>query len=666
MKLILALLLPILPFFCESAPAAESEAPAPRPAPTPERITSFDVDFTVNPDATVTVVERIQVAVRGEQIKRGIVRIIPLDHKTADGGTHRTDITLLSTTLDGNPVPNATQRSGGNISLVLGDVDVLLTHGIHTYEIRYAASGHVRFLQDRDAIYWNVTGNFWELAIDEASCRVHLPEGAEVVAANAYTGKTDEAGSDFTTDGDLFFVTSRPLAIGEGLTVAVDWTKGVVQPPPPPSPVTASEPRPRDPPTDWEKWVHENRGLSLWGFVAVALGYFIPARLLFGPRRRKDTVIPLFHPPEGMDPGAMAALKRGSAGPECFAADVMQLAVKGHLRVSSFLTGFTLTETTPEPGNAKGEISSALSALKGNLFAGGKKNDAGETSVNTGRDRGIIAGAYNRLQERYKDYIEYMFDRNRTISIFGMVIFCMYTLAVVGARTYFAEGSRAAALENVAMWGTLFLCGGVYAGYFYLRLTGGGGVDVRLLIGLGVSVFGLLKLLECIETEYIAMFLLGAGVTVVFCFFLMPRRTRECDRLMTEIDGLEMYVGTAEKERLAILNAPEDTVEQYERLLPYAIALGCAEAWESRFASVLEHAGYRPAWAEGEGGRRGFYPRELARGGAEASRAAAAAIREAKLADRSASKSGGWWSGGSGSSGGRSGGGSGGGGGGGW
>lgn len=657
----------LLALFCG---AAFSATP---PAPSPERITSFDVDLAVNPDASVTVVERIQVAVEGKQIRKGIVRIIPIDHRTADGGVYRTEITLLSATLDGRPVPSAIQRSGGNISFVLGDVNVLLTHGIHTYEIKYAASGHVRFLEDRDAIYYNVTGNYWELTIDEASFRVHLPESARIVATNAYTGKLGESGADFAKDGELYFRTTRPLAVGEGLTAAVDWSKGAVQPPPPPRAVAAPKPAPPKSPSEWDLWVDENRDLSLLGFVAVALGYFVPAWLAFGPRRRRDTVIPLFYPPERLDPGAVATLRHGEAVPQCFGADVMQLAVKGHVRISTFITGFGLVETEPPPEKAKeGELSAGLARLKGNLFCAGTQNDAGETTVNTGSDQRIVAQAYNHLRKRYTEYAEGMFDKNRGVAVAGLALFAMYAVAVLSARMSVATGELAAALEDASLAFTLVLGGGGYVGfYMFLRMGGWGRGDratILLAVAIVAFVVGVGMLAKCVEGEYIAAFLFGAAVIAIFSFWLLPRRTRECDRLMTEIDGLEMYIRTAEKDRLALINAPEDTVERYERLLPYAIALDCAEAWENRFAEVLVRAGYRPAWSEGETlGGRVFYPRGLGSAGEAASRATAEAIRQADIASRKASKSdGGWWSGGSGSSGGRSGGGSGGGGGGGW
>ena len=64
------------------------------------------------------------------------------------------------------------------------------------------------------------------------------------------------------------------------------------------------------------------------------------------------------------------------------------------------------------------------------------------------------------------------------------------------------------------------------------------------------------------------------------------------------IDGLKMYINTAEKHRLELINAPEDNVRQYEAILPYAIALDCADAWQKRYAPILSKLNYVPEWME--------------------------------------------------------------------
>jgi uncharacterized membrane protein YgcG len=82
---------------------------------------------------------------------------------------------------------------------------------------------------------------------------------------------------------------------------------------------------------------------------------------------------------------------------------------------------------------------------------------------------------------------------------------------------------------------------------------------------------------------------------VAFCcpVFVLTEKGMQID---AHVKGLRMYIETAEKDRLAVINAPEDTIEKYEEILPYAIALGCAQAWQKRFEPLLEVQHYEPKW----------------------------------------------------------------------
>jgi uncharacterized membrane protein len=63
-----------------------------------------------------------------------------------------------------------------------------------------------------------------------------------------------------------------------------------------------------------------------------------------------------------------------------------------------------------------------------------------------------------------------------------------------------------------------------------------------------------------------------------------------------------MYLKTAEKHRirkLASVDMPEDTPEQFERMLPFAIALGVEREWAARFEEVLAASNYSPGWYSG-------------------------------------------------------------------
>jgi uncharacterized membrane protein len=123
-----------------------------------------------------------------------------------------------------------------------------------------------------------------------------------------------------------------------------------------------------------------------------------------------------------------------------------------------------------------------------------------------------------------------------------------------------------------------------------------------------------------------------------------------------------MFLSATERDRLKLLNPPEDTPGLFEKYLPFALALDLEQQWSERFAGVLARAAqspdtrYSPAWYSGRG-----WSASHPAGFAAALNAMSSSISSAATPPGSSSGSSG-----GGSSGGSSGGGGGGGGGGGW
>ncbi len=136
-----------------------------------ERVLRFDVDASVEQDASLIVTERIVFTAEGKDIKRGLYRTFPTDFTDAEGVRRRAGFELLSAELDGAPTPWLVERIGENLDIRLGDLDKLLPHGEHRFTITYRTSGQLGFFEEHDELYWNVTGNDWVFPIEKASFR---------------------------------------------------------------------------------------------------------------------------------------------------------------------------------------------------------------------------------------------------------------------------------------------------------------------------------------------------------------------------------------------------------------------------------------------------------------------------------------------------------------
>jgi uncharacterized membrane protein len=115
------------------------------------------------------------------------------------------------------------------------------------------------------------------------------------------------------------------------------------------------------------------------------------------------------------------------------------------------------------------------------------------------------------------------------------------------------------------------------------------------LVGL---LFGVWGLAETTSRKF-ALCLVAAFFINVLFLKLMKNYTPRGRELLDKLEGFRMYLKTAEKHRirnLASVDMPEDTPEQFERMLPFAIALGVEREWAARFEEVLVASNYRPEW----------------------------------------------------------------------
>lgn len=290
-----------------------------------ERIDRFDVRIDVQTDGDIVVTELIAVTAEGNAIRRGIFRDLPR-YFESDGARLAYGYDAISVKRDGRDEPYATETDGNAFRIRIGDEDVFIEPGPHQYEIQYRVRNQVRYFESYDEIYWNVTGNYWAFPILAARASITLPSGARVSATRAYTGSLGDDGADYThtgSGGRHVFETTRRLESGEGLTVAIGFAKGLIDP------LSGVD----------ESWLWWQRNGSLVILLAslVALAWFhLRSFDRVGRDPPKGPVFPLYEPPKGFSPAAAHHVYyRGLRGHTALIATLMNLAVKERIRIDA-------------------------------------------------------------------------------------------------------------------------------------------------------------------------------------------------------------------------------------------------------------------------------------------------------------------------------------------
>jgi uncharacterized membrane protein YgcG len=109
------------------------------------------------------------------------------------------------------------------------------------------------------------------------------------------------------------------------------------------------------------------------------------------------------------------------------------------------------------------------------------------------------------------------------------------------------------------------------------------------------------------EHRFALMLVLALATLNGLFHYLLRAPTAAGRAVMDQIDGLALYLRIAETPRLNVGEAPELDTDRFERLLPYAVALGLEKPWSEAFerAFARSHPGvsptdaYRPAWRSG-------------------------------------------------------------------
>jgi hypothetical protein len=611
-----------------------------------ERITDFSSQVDVQPDGKLVVEETITVTAEGTNIRHGIYRDFPTRYSDGSGRVYHVDFTVVAVMRDGWPEPFYVKNAANGVRIYMGDPDKNVTTGKHTYVLRYVTDRQLGFFQDHDELYWNVTGNGWRFPLDHARVTITIPAsgGAGIEKFQMYTGRQGSRGSRARlvqrTDDSITMETTDPLPPGSGFTVVVSWPVGIVAQP---GPVQKGA------------WLLDDFFSSSAAGIGllVLIGYYLAAWYKVGRDPEAGPIFPVFSPPDNLSPAAGRYIMKMGFDQKSMAAMLVNMAVKGVLRIEQNGDDYVLQLLDPDDKL----VTPAERAVRKKLFSNGERVElTRENSI-------LLSSATAALRKRLNtDLLNYYFRANRGMLLPGILISLAVFAVVVQnsddrAGVVFVSvwtliwsfGAVALLYRAVAGWRRVFAGGrlkeALQASAFAVPFVGGWLVGTGILYS-KVSPAGLTTLLAVL------------GINLLFAW-LLKAPTLEGRKIMDQLAGLRMYMATAEKDRLNMLNPPDRTPDLFERLFPWALALDVEQQWSEQFADVLSSASteqgrYHPSWYSTS---RGFSARGFS---SSLGGGLAASIASASVAPGSSS---GFSSGGGG---GFSGGGGGGGGGGGW
>ena len=558
-----------------------------------ERIINYHSHIAVHQDGNLIITETIKVISAGDKIQRGIFRTFPTKYKDRYGNKVQVKFEILKITKNGYDEPFHTENVSNGVKIYIGSQDVFLSPGEHTYTIVYRTSRQIGFFKDFDELYWNVIGTDWEFTIEHAEAIIELPPGARIKNRIAYTGRQGEQGENYAIRDEALrsikFATTAPLQPNDGFTIAVSWQKGIIQEP-----------------TAEQKIGHlfsdnQNSLMGLLGFI-ILLFYYIQIWARVGKDPEKGVIYPQFAPPQGFSPAATRYVMQMGYSDRVFSAAIVNMAVKGFLKITEKNGSYTLTKTESDYSL----LSAGEKKIAIKLFANRDIIELKQINHLT------INGAISELKKSLKlDFEKIHFLRNSDKMIPGIIISILTFAAII----YLSPEREGAAFMTIWLAGWTVGVGAL--GYTVFKLwrivLTASNVTISMKISaLGMSLFSLPFIageivgivLFTTMTSLLSILLVLSIVVTNFIFYrLLKAPTILGRRMMDHIEGFKMYLETAEEERLNMMTAPDKTPELFEKFLPYALALDVENNWAEKFNDVLTKSGqaesYSPSWYMG-------------------------------------------------------------------
>ena len=563
-----------------------------------ERIILYNSVININKDGSMLVSEQIRVHSEGREIKRGIYRDFPTDYKDKYGNNIKIKFEIQEILRDGHKEPYHTENLSNGIRIYIGDPSYFLRPGEYSYTITYKTNRQLGYFENFDELYWNVTGNGWGFEIESCSAKVILPERLNKadIKCFGFTGaensREEYYKSIINDKGEIIFSTTRRLYPKEGLTIVVEWPKGVVHEP-----------------TTQEKILYfledNSAGIIVLIGVLIIFIYYLFTWYAVGRDPAKGTIIPIYEPPSKLSPAAIRYIKKMSFDTKAFTAALVDLCVKRVLSLEENDKDYTIVKKNNNSQVFSKDEQALISKLKFEREGNEEKLELKQKNHLT--IQSSIKSLRRSLQNAYeKNY----FITNRKYFIIGIIISLVFT--VIGSlqgnedllfamiwNTGWSIGVAVLLYTVFKSWRTAFagrLKGAALASAIFLTLF-----SIPFVAG---QLVGFYFLSESGSYLIIAALILIILMNIIF-HHLLKAPTKLGRKLMDDIDGFKLYLSVAEKERLNSIKEPEKTPELFETYLPYAIALDVENEWGEKFESVLKEASaegssYRPGWYSGQ------------------------------------------------------------------
>ena len=517
-----------------------------------EAIKKYDVSIQINKNGTLTVNEVIDYEFDND-LKHGIYRDIPLRSQKSGTDVYKSHVKMNSVKRNGEPEEYTSDTSYEGVSYRVGSADRYVDSGINKYEFNYTIYNAVFEKDGIYQVYFNPIGQFWNVPIESADVSISFennqPIGEnEIKQLEVYTGEYGVTGQNYTIlqkIGIIKIETNGVLEPRNGLSFRLNLKTDKISP----------------------TWLDKLEVLYYADPLVVAgpiiilmlAIYGFVTWFLFGRDPAGKAIIPEFNIPKDISPMYAGYIKGVRDPKEMLTIGMLSLLSKDYVTAEDAEGNgknvkYRLardTERNPELSSEEKALLSVLSDDEKNIF----KNE-----------QGLYTAAQKILSTLETRYNKKVYIDNNLFK-FPFAIGIMMVL-IIGMGMHDVFENISGSMEYIIP--VIIICFSSITVVFSVlkKVFLVNSLSSTFIMFLAAIVFGLLTGMA------------GLVIMLIICIMyniysrLIGKYTNEGMRNKEYLDGMKMYIKTAEANQIMKFNDVDELVAYFKGILPYAVALG--------------------------------------------------------------------------------------------
>ena len=517
-----------------------------------EAIKKYDVSIQINKNGTLTVNEVIDYEFDND-LKHGIYRDIPLRSQKSGTDVYKSHVKMNSVKRNGEPEEYTSDTSYEGVSYRVGSEDRYVDSGINKYEFNYTIYNAIFEKDGIYQVYFNPIGQFWNVPIESADVSISFennePVGEnEVQQLEVYTGEYGETGKNYTIvqeSGIIKIKTNEVLEPRNGLSFRLNLKTDKISP------------------TWLDKLevLYYADPLVITGPVIILMLaiYGFVTWFLFGKDPSGKAVIPEFNIPKDISPMYAAYIKGVRDPKEMLTIGMLSLLSKDYVTAedkegNGKNVKYSLvknTERNPELSSEEKALLCVLSDDEKNIF----KNEQGLYDA-AKKILGTLETRYNKKIYIDNNLFKYPF-------ILGIIMVFIIEMGIQNIAGSIIDGMGFIIPIIIIFFSSLTIVLSILKRAFSQNTLLSMLIRLMVVMCLGIMT-------------QMTGFIITVIIFIMYSIYskLIGKYTNEGIRHKEYLDGMKMYIKTAEANQIMKFNDVDELVGYFKGILPYAVALG--------------------------------------------------------------------------------------------